>query len=38
MKYFLAFKYTNVFSRELGDTGVTVDDEIVSEIIERANA
>ena len=38
MKYFLAFKYTNVFSRELDGTGVNVTDEIVSEIIERASA
>ena len=35
---FLAFKYTTVFSRELDGTGVNVGDEIVSEIIERANA
>jgi hypothetical protein len=38
MKYFLAFKYTTIFSRELDGTGVNVGDEIVSEIIERANA
>jgi hypothetical protein len=38
MKCFLAFKYTNVFSRELDGTGVNVGDEIVSVIIERANA
>jgi hypothetical protein len=38
MKYFLAFKYKTIFSRELDGTGVNVGDEIVSEIIERANA
>jgi len=38
MRYFLAFKYTTVFSRELDGTGVQVGDEIVSEIIERENA
>jgi hypothetical protein len=38
MKYFLAFKYMTVFSRELDGTGVNVGDEIVSEIIERASA
>jgi len=38
MKYFLAFKYTTVFSRELDGTGINAGDEIVSEIIERANA
>lgn len=38
MKNSLAFKYTTVFSRELDGTGVNVGDEIVSEIIERANA
>src|SRR5882672_7447778 len=37
MKYFLAFKYTNVFSRELDGTGVNVGAEIFSVIIERAN-
>jgi hypothetical protein len=38
MKYFLAFKYMTVFSRELDGTGVNVGDEVVSEIIERVNA
>jgi hypothetical protein len=38
MKNLLAFKYSTVFSRELDGTGVNAGDEIVSEIIERANA
>jgi transposase len=37
MKYFLAFKYTTVFSRELDGTGVNVSGEIGFEIIERAS-
>jgi hypothetical protein len=38
MKNLLAFKYVTVFPRELDGTGVSVGDEIVSEIIERASA